>query len=60
MPTAIVTIAQAMMGPIVRLRGLSARINYPGGGRRHPNALAPTCEGDFQSAAAVVFSATPY
>lgn len=30
----LLSIAQAMMGPLVRLRGLSARISYPGEGRR--------------------------
>lgn len=29
------SIARAMMGPLVRLRGLSARITYPGDGREH-------------------------
>ena len=29
------SIARAMMGPLVRLRGLSARISYPGNGRLH-------------------------
>ena len=31
----LLSIARAMMGPLVRLRGLSARISYPGDGRRH-------------------------
>ena len=31
----LLSIAQAMMGPLVRLRGLSARISYPG--REHPH-----------------------
>ena len=29
------SIARAMMGPLIRLRGLSARISYPGNGRLH-------------------------
>ena len=36
------SIARAMMGPLVRLRGLSARITYPGDGSRAPNTMAPT------------------
>lgn len=31
----ILSIARAMMGPLVRLRGLSARISYPGDNREH-------------------------
>ncbi len=31
----LLSIARAMMGPLVRLRGLSARISYPGEGRCH-------------------------
>lgn len=31
----ILSIARAMMGPLVRLRGLSARITYPGENRQH-------------------------
>ena len=31
----ILSIARAMMGPLVRLRGLSARITYPGEDREH-------------------------
>ena len=48
----VLSIARAMMGPLVRLRGLSARISYPGDDRRHqtpwhqhmrvvPNPLPP-------------------
>ena len=48
----VLSIARAMMGPLVRLRGLSARISYPGDGRRQqtpwhqhlrvvPNPLPP-------------------
>ncbi|MCZ6677821.1 MAG: phytanoyl-CoA dioxygenase family protein [Candidatus Poribacteria bacterium] len=48
----VLSIARAMMGPLVRLRGLSARISYPGEDRRHqtpwhqhmrvvPNPLPP-------------------
>ena len=31
----VLSITRAMMGPLVRLRGLSARISYPGDGRYH-------------------------
>ncbi|MCG9126596.1 phytanoyl-CoA dioxygenase family protein [Candidatus Poribacteria bacterium] len=31
----ILSIARAMMGPLIRLRGLSARITYPGENRQH-------------------------
>lgn len=31
----VLSIARAMMGPLVRLRGLSARISYPGDDRQH-------------------------
>ena len=52
----VLSIARAMMGPLVRLRGLSRAHQLPG---RHAarGALAPASAGNIAAVAALVFAA---